>query len=117
MASRERRVSWGQGAAGEGRRDERGFGIPDLGQHEVVDAAGVLLLHRLWVDEVAHVLVHHLRDEGREGSLGERGTGRAELSALFKTPTASPVALSPSLSNTHYSTSDSPSACTWRRAH
>ena len=50
--------------------------IPDLWQHEVVDAAGVLLLHRLGVDEVAHVLVHHLRDEGREGSL--RTEERAE---------------------------------------
>lgn len=40
-------------------------------EHEVVDAAGVLLLDRGGVNEVTQILVHQLRNEGCEGSLRE----------------------------------------------
>lgn len=46
------------------------FFQPDLGQHEIMDAAGVLLFDRGGVDEVTQILVHHLCNEGCEGGLG-----------------------------------------------
>lgn len=45
---------------------------PDLGQHEIMDAAGVLLFNKGGIDEVTEILVHHLCNEGCEGSLGQR---------------------------------------------
>lgn len=48
---------------------KRFFLQPDLGKHEIVDAAAVLLLDRGGVDEVTQILVHHLCNEGCEGSL------------------------------------------------
>lgn len=48
------------------------FFQPDLRQHEIVDAARVLLFNRGGVDEVTQILVHHLCNEGREGSLRRR---------------------------------------------
>lgn len=49
--------------------DERPFFQPDLWQHEIVDTAGVLLLDRSRVNQVTQILVHHLCNEGCEGSL------------------------------------------------
>lgn len=56
------------------------FRQPDLRQHEIVDAARVLLLNGGGVNEVTQVLVHQLRNEGREGSLrkSRKEKGRAE---------------------------------------
>lgn len=50
----------------------KGFFPPDLGQHEIVNAAGVLFLDSGGVDEVTQILVHHLCNEGCEGSLKGR---------------------------------------------
>lgn len=56
------------------------FPQPDLRQHEIVDAARVLLLNGGGVNEVTQVLVHQLRNEGCEGSLrkSRKEKGRAE---------------------------------------
>lgn len=48
------------------------FFQPDLGQHEIVDAAVVLLFNGGGIDEVTQILVHHLCNEGCEGSLRGR---------------------------------------------
>lgn len=47
----------------------KGFFQPDLRQHEIVDAAVVLLFDRSRVNEVTQILVHHLGNEGCERSL------------------------------------------------
>lgn len=44
---------------------------PDLRQHEIVNAAVVFLFNRGRVNEVVQILVHHLCNEGCEGSLRE----------------------------------------------
>lgn len=52
------------------------FPRPDLRQHEIVDAGRVLLLNGGGVNEVTQVLVHQLRNEGREGSLRKSKGGK-----------------------------------------
>lgn len=37
--------------------------LPDLGEHEVVDALSVLLLDRGWINECFQILVHQLSDK------------------------------------------------------
>lgn len=47
----------------------KAFSRPDLGQHEIVDAAAVLLFDRGGIDEVTEILVHRLCNEGCKRSL------------------------------------------------
>lgn len=45
---------------------------PYLRQHQIVNAASIFLFHRVRVNEVAQILVHHLCNKGCERSLRRR---------------------------------------------
>lgn len=54
-----------------------------MGQHEIVDAAGVLLFNRGRVNEVTQILVHHFCNEGCEGSLRRSGKEKGKSGGLL----------------------------------